>query len=144
MSHRSTTDLLILLCYYTEMGAEELFFQPEPRGNSTKLRVWNMKVLKEKLGQDVCNNISFIRAILGCDTTYRLHGVGKGTFLKKFCVSHHFRNQAKVFNNASASKKEVIEAGEKALVCLCNGKSGGTLDCLRYCCVSKPYLNRWN
>ena len=29
------TDLLILLCYYTEMSAEELFFQPEPRANST-------------------------------------------------------------------------------------------------------------
>ena len=80
MSHRSTTDLLILMCYYTEMGAEELFFQPEPRGNSTKRRVWNMKVLKEKLGQDVCNNISFIRAILGCDTTYRLHGLERGPF----------------------------------------------------------------
>ena len=126
------TDLLILLCYYTEMSAEELFFQPEPRVNSTKRRVWNMKALKEKLGQDVCNNIFFIHAILGCDTTPRLHGIGKGTSLKKFCESHHFRNQAKVFNNTSASKKEVIEVGEKALVCLYNGKSGETLDCLRY------------
>lgn len=44
------TDLLILLCYYTEMSAEELFFQPEPRANSTKRRVLNMNVLKEKLG----------------------------------------------------------------------------------------------
>ena len=30
------TDLLILLCCYTEVSAEELFFQPEPRANSTK------------------------------------------------------------------------------------------------------------
>ena len=44
------TDLHILLCYYTEMSVEELFFQPEPRANSTKRRVLNMKVLKEKLG----------------------------------------------------------------------------------------------
>ena len=29
------TDLLILLCYYTEMSAEELFSQPAPRANST-------------------------------------------------------------------------------------------------------------
>ena len=77
-------------------------------------------------------HIFFIHAILGCDTTSCLHEVGKGTSLKKFCGSHHSRNQAKVFNNASASKKEVTEAGEKALVCLYNGKSGGTLDCLRY------------
>ena len=61
---------------------------------------------------------------------------GKRTSLKKFCVNHHFCNQAKVFNNTSASKNEVIEAGEKALVCLYNGKSGETLDCFthrRYC-----------
>ena len=38
------TDLLILFCYYTEMSAKELFFQPEPRANSTKRRVWNIKV----------------------------------------------------------------------------------------------------
>lgn len=44
------TDLHVLLCYYTEMSAEELFFQPEPRAYSTKRLVWNMKVLKEKLG----------------------------------------------------------------------------------------------
>lgn len=67
-----------------------------------------MKVLKEKQGQDVCNNIFFIHAILGCDATSCLHGVGKGTFLKKFCESHHFRNQAKVFNNASASEKKLL------------------------------------
>ena len=114
------------------MSPEELFFQPEPKANSTKQRVWNMKVLKEKLGQDVCNNIFFIHAILGCDTTSHLHGIGKGTSLKKFCESHHFCNQAKVFSNTSASNKEVIEAGENALVCLYNGKSGKTLDCLRH------------
>ena len=82
------------------------------------------------------NNFFFIHAILGCDTTSRIDGIEKGTSLKKFCESHHFRNQAKVFNNTSASKKEVIEAGEKALVCLYNEKSSETLDCLRnqrYC-----------
>ena len=52
------TDLLILLYYYTEMSAEESFFHPEPRANSAKRRVWNMKVLKEKLGQDMCNTFS--------------------------------------------------------------------------------------
>lgn len=90
-----------------------------------------MKILK-KLGQDMRNNILFIHAILGCDTTSRLLRIGKGTSLKKFRESHHFRDQAEVFNNTSASKKEVIEAGEKALFCLYNGTSGETLDSLRY------------
>ena len=113
------------------MSAEEFFFQSEPRAHSTKRRVRDIKVLKENLGQDVCRNIFFIDSILGCDTS-RLHSIGKGTSLKKFCVSRHFRSQAKVFNNISASKREVIEADEKVFVCLYNGKSGETLDCLRY------------
>ena len=79
-SRGDDTELFILLCYYTEMSPEELFFQPEPRANSTKRRVWNMKVLKEKLGQDVCNNIFFIHVILGCDTT-GVQGIGNGTSL---------------------------------------------------------------
>ena len=37
-----------------------------------------------------------------------------------------------MFNNTSASKKEVIEADEKVLVCFYNDKSGEGLDCLRY------------
>ena len=90
------------------------FFKPEPRANSTRRRVWNMKVVEDKLGEDVCNNILFIHAILGCDTTSRLHGIGKGTSLKTFLISHHFRDQANVFNNTSASRKDVVAAGEKA------------------------------
>ena len=67
-----------------------------------------------------------------CDTTSRVHGIGKEASLKKFLVSHHFRNQAQVFNVTSASKKDVGAAGEKVLVCLCNGKSDEGLDSLRY------------
>ena len=37
-----------------------------------------------------------------------------------------------MLNNTFASKNEVIEAGEKAPVCLYNGKAGEALDCLRY------------
>ena len=39
---------------------------------------------------------------------------GKGASLKKSLVSHHFRDQANVFNNTSASIKDVVAAGEKA------------------------------
>ena len=89
-------------------------------------------MLKEKLGEDMSNNILFIHAILGCDTPSRIHGIGKGASLKKFLFSHHFRAQAQVFNDISASKEDVVAAGEKALVCLYNGKSDEGLESLRY------------
>lgn len=79
----------------------------------------------------------FIHAILGCDTTSRLHGIGKGAALKKFVSCHYFQEQAK-FVNVNSTKEAIATAtaGENALVCLYNGKPGDRLDNLRYrrCC----------
>ena len=126
------TDLIVLLCYHARLDSHDLFVRPEPKKNTKKLRVWNIRATKEKLGQDICNNILFIHAILGCDTTSRLDGVGKGTFLSKFKASSMFREQAKVFHSNSASTHDVIDAGEKALVLVYNGMSTDTLDSLRH------------
>ena len=69
------TELLILLCYHAEWDVLDLFFQPEPKANSTKRRSWNIKSVKEKLGQEICRHILFIHAISGCDRTSRLYGI---------------------------------------------------------------------
>ena len=57
------TDLLILLCHHAELDAFDLFFQLEPRANSTKRRSRNLKSVKEKLRQEICRHILFIHAI---------------------------------------------------------------------------------
>lgn len=36
-----------------------------------------MKAIKAALGDGACSNILFLHALLGCDTTLHLHGVGK-------------------------------------------------------------------
>ena len=126
------TDLIVLLCYHASLDSHDLFFRPEPKKNTKKLCVWNIRATKEKLGQDICNNILFIHAILGCDTTSRLYGIGKGTSLSKFKASGIFREQAKVFCSDSAPTHDVIDAGEKALVLLYNGMLTDTLDSLRH------------
>ena len=71
------TELLVLLCYHTNITANELFFKPEPKQRSNTRRIWNIKKTKSVLGPDVCNNILFVHAVLGCDTTSRVHGIGK-------------------------------------------------------------------
>ncbi len=94
--------------------------------------MWNIKAVKEQLGPEVCTNILFLHAVLGCDTTSRFFGIGKGTALKKFKSSGHFRERAKVFNE-SASSQDIIAAGEQVLVSIYNGKPGEILDSLRFC-----------
>ena len=90
-----------------------------------------MKKVKEQLGDDVCHDLLFLHAILGCDTTSRVHGIGKAAALKKYANSLHFREQAKVFNSPS-TVDDIVVAGENALVSLYGGKPGEKLDGMRY------------
>ena len=126
------TDLVVLLCFYVDLEAHDLFMYSQAKSTTKPNRMWNMKSLKRQLGQDVCENILFIHAILGCDTTSRLYGLGKGASLKKFTTNAHFQTQSRQFLVEDASPDVIEAAGEKALVSLYKGKSDESLDSLRY------------
>ena len=66
------TDLVIMLCYYADPDGFDLSMQFSTRGTTKKNRIWDIKVTQSELGANICNNILFIHAILGCDTTSRL------------------------------------------------------------------------
>lgn len=126
------TDLLILLCHHASSDGKDLFFQPEAKARSSKNRTWNIKAVKQQLGYDLCQNILFLHAVGGCDTTSRPNKIGKAAPLKKYNTTKQFRDQTKVFDSPSASKSEIVTAGEKALVYLYGGKDNDRLDSLRY------------
>ena len=90
--------------------------------------------VKQKFGPEICKKLLFFHAKLGYDTTSQLYGIRKGVSLKKFRLSKHFRELAEVFYASSATPKDIIAAGEQALVKLYNGKPGEALDCLHYKC----------
>ena len=90
-----------------------------------------MKKVKEQLGDGVCHDLLFVHAILGCNTTSRVHGIGKAAALKKYANTLHFREQTKVFNSSSTVDDNVV-AGENALVSCYGGKPGEKLDGMRY------------
>ena len=77
------TDVLILLLHHVEMDAHELFMAPEPKQSTKKKRVWCIKQSSELLGLKICDHLLFVHSILGCDTTSRLFGLGKGVVVKK-------------------------------------------------------------
>ena len=60
-----------------------------------------------------------------CDTTSRLHGIGKGTKLKKF-NNDIFCQPAEIFNQTDATAENVTVAAEKALVCRYTGNTSVT------------------
>ena len=126
------TDLVILLCYYADPDGFDLFMQCSIRGETKKNRIWDIKVTQSELGADICNNILFMYAILGCDTTSRLYGLGKGLSLKRFTSSALLRDKAEQFYKKDATVDAVIDAGEVSLVCLYSGKEGDNVNGLRY------------
>ena len=73
------TDLLVLMLYHSEMESNVLFLN---RSRSNDQRVWNIKKTKSALGLDFCSNIAFVHALLGCDTTSRIHGIEKSVALR--------------------------------------------------------------
>ena len=75
------------------------------------------------LNQRRTQNSLFLHAVVGCDTTSRLHGIRKGASLKKYQTNNAFREQAKVLHKHSASTHDVTIARERTLVILGNGRS---------------------
>jgi hypothetical protein len=126
------TDLLVLLCYHASAMSFPIYFQPRSKPHREAVS-WDIHKLQGHLGADVCQNILFIHAILGCDTTSKLHGFGKGVGLKLFEKSEPFRRAASVFNLSpeNVSKADIIESGEQLLVSLYKGVHGQTLNTVR-------------
>jgi len=86
------TDLLDLLCFHTPIDcSHEIHFRPGVKSGTHKLpRCWNIKLTKRVLGLSVCENILFGHASLGCDTTSRVFGIGKGVALKLLRSNENF------------------------------------------------------
>ena len=63
------TDLLVLLCFHASLDSHNIYFKTEPKKNAKKHQIWNITAVKEQLGPEMCSNILFLHAVLGCDTT---------------------------------------------------------------------------
>ena len=78
------TDLLVLLIYQEEPYRYSIYLTTECKRTDKKApKVWDISETKNVLGTYVCNNILTIHAILGCDTTSRIHNTGNGMALQK-------------------------------------------------------------
>ena len=111
-----------MLPYYNDVENHNLIFKSEPKSTTKVIHNWNIKPVKEKLSH-IGQYLFFAHAILGCDTTSRLHGISKGVALKKPETDLDFVKVTDIFLKSNSSMKEVIEAGEKAMILLFSGKT---------------------
>jgi|688.fasta_scaffold1533422_1 hypothetical protein len=68
--------------------------------------------IQKILTAEVCNSLLFVHAVLGCDTTSRLHGVGKGMALK-LAISNNkdFLEAANIFLHEVTDLKKLKMLG---------------------------------
>ena len=82
------------------------------------------------LGSFICKHI--IHAMLGCDSTSRVFGLGKGVLLKKIRSNLHLQQYANVFSSRQSTNEDVKKAGEQTMVILYGGKKDDDLNFLRH------------
>ena len=124
-------DLLALLLYHAELTGYDLFLKPVAKSTKGQ-KVWNIRKTKVALKETICMHILFIHAMLGCDSTSRLYGIGKAAFLKKSILDNPlFSNAAETFLQQS-TRDDVVLDGEKAILMVYGGIQENTLDQLRH------------
>lgn len=109
------TDLLVLSIFHYK--SKELYFMSEPQLKSNENRQFlSISKVVNILGKEGKENILFIHALLGCDTTSRLFGVGKTDSLKLILENKCIMDMANIFLTFPKQHDEIASAGEKALL----------------------------
>ncbi|CAB4041625.1 Hypothetical predicted protein, partial [Paramuricea clavata] len=113
--------------------SHEIYFRSDKTGDKTKQYVYNINVLKQILGDDLCTDLLFVHAFTGCDTTSRIFGIGKKSVFQKIIKGESvFRTCSKIFCSPDKDRDTVESAGCKAMVSLFNGNQNESLATLRY------------
>ena len=124
------TDLLVLLLYHFEDKSKNIIFMPQQ--TSRKAKIWSLCDISLQLPSLIKENIIFVHALMGCNTTSCLQGLGKVLGLKKLQSSKKFSDIARIFNEPNQNQETVILWGEEALLILYNGKDEVSLNELRH------------
>ena len=89
------TDLLVVALYYFA-NEKALYFINEPKQSHQSAEVWNIGHAKQILGK-MCYGILVIHDFSRCDTTSRIHSVGKPAVLPKYLKSNQFQKLTTIF-----------------------------------------------
>lgn len=125
------TDLLILLLYHLPPNAKTLYFESSTNAKEAITRFWCLNEVKKKMGE-VSRLLLVGHALLGCDTTSRVFGLGKQAVLPLLKKSEVFRKKCEVFLDESSSKDEIVKAGEYLLLSLYKARPNEDLTKLRH------------
>ena len=113
------TDILIL--YFWNSKMEEIVLKHEKRGPHGLEKVIHIDQITTHLDNTIRNNLLFIHAFTGCDTTSAIHGKGKQSIFKHIKESEEVRRCCQIFKDENASRRQIGEAGVSVFIELYGG-----------------------
>src|SRR5688572_10313508 len=138
-SYKSTTligedtDQLVLLLHQAASDCKDLYFRSDKDKVKSYMYVYNIKVLKQLLGDDVCSDLLFANAFSGCDSTSGIYGVDKKSIFQKIIRGDPvFHSCSKIFCAPNADPGTVETTGCTVMVSMCKGIQSEFLVSLRY------------
>ncbi|KAJ8885536.1 hypothetical protein PR048_011734 [Dryococelus australis] len=127
-SYKSTTlirevaDLLVMLLYYVQKEYKELYFGSDKE--KSKPVVYNIKVLRQLLGDGVISYLLLVHAFTGCDTTSGIFWVGEKTEFKKLVKDGFILHESsQVYDSLNVDKSIIESTGCKAMMFLFKGRN---------------------
>ena len=125
------TDLFVLLCYHALPSNKKLYFSPKPKKGGIAM-AWDINNVKLAIGDEVSKLLPVANAMLGCDTTSMVYGLGKGLSISKLVDCWNYRAEATVFFRPDALHSDITEAEERAMRILYSAPEGMTLHEYRF------------
>ena len=126
------TDVLILLIYHWQSNMADIYFHSEVKKSQKKSLVLKICDIICKVGQVITDNILFLHAWSGCDTTSATFGHGKTTLLKKIKESGELQQISSLMYDPDATAEQIGKAGNRLFIILYGGKQEDSLNRLRY------------
>lgn len=126
------SDLLILLLNYSSDCQFSLQFRSDVQRQKSTSPVYDIHLIRQVLGPNMCMYLLFLHAFTGCDTTSHIHGIGMSTAFKKLMNSDELQNVAEIFCKEDRTQAEIEDAGKKAILLLYGCRKDETLQELRY------------
>ena len=127
------TDILVLLLHHWAPSMANIFLRSEPKKNSG-LKLVNIERYSMKLSPAVKNNLLFVHAWGGCDTTSATFGHGKSKILKLVglkCPQQDVMAVCNIFNAEDRNQEEIIESGTNLFKIMYGGNIDDELGHLR-------------
>jgi hypothetical protein len=134
-------DLLVLL---TALSTRSNIYLLKPGKGKTLQQIYSTQSIIDKTAAD---NILFLHAFSGCDTTSALFNQGKMKCVNVLLKNPHLKELVQVFKNQDANPEIIAEAGERFLLTLYgySGVKSISLNNYRHQCFTKlAYKNKFN